>query len=82
MTPGDLAIAPVSAPAVLGSAVRRARRAHQWTQAALARRAGCGVRMVNELECNRRPHISLSVALTIAHAVGLEIAVRNHGKTG
>lgn len=82
MTIDDLTIAPVSAPAVLGSAVRRARRAHQWTQAALARRAGCGVRMVNELECNRRPHISLSAALTIAHAVGLEIAVRNHGRTG
>lgn len=66
----------VTGPAALADAVRSARRARKLTQQQLATRAGLGVRMVNELERGRRPHISLTAALTIAHAVGLELAVR------
>lgn len=66
----------VTGTATLATAVRNARRARKLTQQQLATRAGLGVRMINELECNRRPHISLTAALTIAHAVGLELAVR------
>ena len=68
---------PVPDPAALGAAVRAARRARKLTQAELAAAAKTGVRLVNEVENNRRPHLSLTAALTIAHAVGLEITVRH-----
>ncbi len=68
---------PVPDPAALGAAVRAARRARKVTQAELAAAAKTGVRLVNELENDRRPHLSLTAALTIAHAVGLEITVRH-----
>jgi DNA-binding XRE family transcriptional regulator len=71
----------VSSPAALGTAVRAARRARKLTQAQLAAAARTGLRVVNELENNRRPHLSITAALAIAHAVGLEITVRHRETT-
>ena len=72
---------PVADPAALGASVRAARRARKLTQAELAAAAKTGVRVVNELENNRRPHLSITAALAIAHAVGLEITVRHRETT-
>ena len=67
----------IHATETLARAVRSARKQRKMTQRQLATRAGLGVRMVNELERGRRPHISLTAVLTIARQVGLELTVRH-----
>lgn len=57
----------------IGQAIRESRRAQRRTQAELAKAAGIGTRAVNEVENGRRPHISATSLLKLAHAAGVRL---------
>lgn len=55
-----------------GAAVRKKRKALDWTQIELATRSGTGERFIVELESGK-PSCQLEKALIVARTVGLEI---------
>jgi HTH-type transcriptional regulator / antitoxin HipB len=65
---------PVRRPTDLGNAVRTARKRQDLTQAALAARAGVGLRFLSELE-NGKPTVRLEHAMRVLAALGLTLGV-------
>lgn len=57
----------------IGRMIRQERQRRGWTQAHVARSAGCGVRAIVELEGGKRPHLSWSSLLRVLDVVGLDI---------
>jgi HTH-type transcriptional regulator / antitoxin HipB len=68
MQPHDLAMAR------LGTAVKARRKLLGLTQEALARRAGCGMVFVYNLE-RGKPSLRLDKLLDILHVLGMDIVV-------
>lgn len=60
---------------VIGAAIREARRARKLRQSELAKMAGVGIRAVNEVENDRRPHISATSLLRLASAAGVRLVI-------
>ena len=57
----------------IGRMIRLARQRRGWTQVAVARYAGCGVRAIVELEGGKRPHLAWAALLRVLDVVGLEL---------
>ena len=58
----------------IGVAIRKARKAHGLTQAALAGLAGTGVRFISELE-RGKPGVELCKVLDVLAVLGLRLVI-------
>lgn len=59
----------------IGTAIRQQRKARRLHQSELAKQLGIGRRVVNEVENDRRPHVSATTLLRLAHAAGVRLLI-------
>jgi HTH-type transcriptional regulator / antitoxin HipB len=72
----------IADPQALGAAIREARTARSWTQAALAERAGVSRPFVLELERGARPRAELVRVLSVLKALSKSITLVDDGRPG